>query len=224
MWILRNDWRDREQNESGALCNPWTMASRMATLQTLILKRGKYRIQIEQSSPGRYLEKQWHLTESVAPAEPLQVVYHASSSSIRGIWGQPFHFHENLISRWQIHPTVRFVLVVRFVMALGKATWKTVIKYHLSIPSSAGHPALIGDEREREWCSRALGKDVEPLISADTHGTALSAAEIYLIDSFLSHSADLLCRWCLGPQSAQHPSAYSLTLMWWDSDESSSSD
>lgn len=47
-----------EQNESGALCNPWTMDSRMATLQTLILKREKYRIQIEQSSPGRYLEKQ----------------------------------------------------------------------------------------------------------------------------------------------------------------------
>lgn len=41
---------NRKENEREAICSPYTMASRMATLQTLII-RGKQSIQIKQSSP-----------------------------------------------------------------------------------------------------------------------------------------------------------------------------
>lgn len=131
---------NREENEHEAICSPYTMASRMATLQTLIIRRGKCSIQIKQSSPQRYLGKQWHLTDSVVPAEPLKLVYHEGSSNVLGILGQPFHFHENLISGWWVHLAMRFDLfVVCFVMALKKNNLKKLsLKNHLPILSSAG--------------------------------------------------------------------------------------
>lgn len=131
---------NKEENEHEAICSPYTMASRMATLQTLIIRRGKCNIQIKQSPPQRYLGKQWHLTDSVVPAKPLKVVYHASSSNVLEILGQPFHFHENLISGWWVHLAMRFGCVgcVFSNGAEKKNLKKLSLNNHLPILSSAG--------------------------------------------------------------------------------------
>lgn len=91
---------NREENEHEAICSCYTMVSRMATLQTQTVRREKHSVQIKQSSPHRYLGKRWHLADSVVPAQPLKVVYHASSSNVLEILGQPFNFHQNLTSGW----------------------------------------------------------------------------------------------------------------------------
>lgn len=107
-WILRNSWCEQRGKWVWVTCNPYTMASRTGTLQALLIKRGKCSIQIKLSSPQRYLGKQWHLTDLVVPAELLKVVYHASSSNVLKILGQPFNFPENLISGWWGHLAMRF--------------------------------------------------------------------------------------------------------------------
>lgn len=119
---------NREENEHEGICSPYTMASRMATLQTLIIRRGKCSIQIKQSSPKSCLGKQWHLTDSVVPAEPLKVVYHVGSSNVLEILGQPFNFHENLVSGWWVHLAMRYGCVgCVFYNGSEKKPWKS---YH----------------------------------------------------------------------------------------------
>lgn len=129
---------NREDNEREAICSHNGFQD--GNLANTNSKMGKMHYIAKAVIPLKVLGKQWHLTDSVVPAEPLKVVYHASSFNVLEILGQPFHFHENLISGWWVHLAMRFGCVgCVFSNGCEKNIFKKLsLKTLLPILSSAG--------------------------------------------------------------------------------------